>query len=376
MTSQRVLLLASFADSLINFRGPLIEELTAAGHEVHVCAPGLTANAALAKQLRAFGAVMHEIPLSRTGTSPLADLRSLWRLFQLMRKIKPDLVLAYTIKPVVYGMIAGWLAGVERRFAMITGLGYAFIGESNGKRGRTQLLARALYRLALARASGVFFQNPDDRELFERMGLIGETVPVTLINGSGVDLNRFEEQALPALPIRFLMIARLLGDKGVREYAAAARIVRSSHPKAEFHLVGGEDSNPDAIPLGEIEGWQKDGILIWHGEVADVRPSLAEAHVYVLPSYREGTPRTVLEAMATGRPVITTDAPGCRETIVNGESGYLVPVRKSDPLASTMMRFVTDPKLVGRMGRAARERAVEKYDVRLVNRQIRDAMGL
>ncbi len=232
------------------------------------------------------------------------------------------------------------------------------------------------YGRALRRSTLVFFQNPDDRADFTALGLLPPAVPGVIVNGSGVDTAAFAPAPFPSGPLRFLLIARLLGDKGIREYAKAAEALRRTYPDAEFHLVGGHDPNPDAIPLAEVAGWQDAGHILWHGALTDVRPAIAAAHVYVLPSYREGTPRTVLEAMAMGRPVITTDVPGCRETIVDGESGFMVPVRDTEALTQAMQRFLADPGLVPTMGALARIRAVEKYDVHAVNAVMMAAMGL
>ncbi|MEM9097707.1 MAG: glycosyltransferase family 4 protein [Pseudomonadota bacterium] len=376
MSPRRILLIAGAAESLINFRGPLIAEMIAQGHEVHVAAPNYEVASGVRSALIGMGAKAHAIPLSRTGLNPLADLGALVALYRLMRRVRPDVALGYTIKPVVYGTLAAWMAGVPGRFAMITGLGYAFTGNAHGRRALVQRLARSLYRLALARTSGVMFQNPDDKALFAELGMLAPNVPVTIVNGSGVDLSHYAPQPLPKGPVQFLMIARLLGDKGLREYAAAAKEIRQTHPEVGIHLVGDHDSNPDAIPIDQIRAWQAEGWLTWHGALDDVRPAIAAAHVYVLPSYREGTPRTVLEAMAMGRPVITTNAPGCRETIVDGESGFLVPVCELKALCTAMRRFVDAPALINRMGAAAQERAKERYDVQVVNRQILDAIDL
>ncbi|MEM9043810.1 MAG: glycosyltransferase family 4 protein [Pseudomonadota bacterium] len=376
MSSKRVLLIAGAAESLINFRGPLIAEMIAKGHEVHVAAPDYDEAKGVRAGLQELGAVAHQIPLQRTGTNPLTDLRGLMALVALMRRLRPQIALGYTIKPVIYGSLAGWLAGVPGRFAMITGLGYAFTGDARGKRAIVQRIVRSLYRFALARTSGVMFQNPDDKALFANLGLLADGIPVTIVNGSGVDLQRFTPQPFPEGPVQFLMIARLLGDKGVREYAAAAAQIRTSYPEVGIHLVGGHDSNPDAVSISEVEAWQSDGRLIWHGAREDVRPAIAAAHVYVLPSYREGTPRTVLEAMAMGRPVITTDVPGCRETIVDGESGFLVQARDDKALVQAMAKFIDNSELIPAIGEKSKKRVSDKYDVKIVNRQIFTALGL
>ncbi|MBY8977219.1 glycosyltransferase family 4 protein [Rhodobacteraceae bacterium NNCM2] len=376
MSKPRFLVIAGLASSLVNFRGHLLAALAERGVEVHAAAPDFDHDRETAERLQAMGVTCHQVAFERTGTNPLGDLAGLVSLIRLMRRLRPESTLGYTIKPVIYGTLAAWIAGVPRRFALITGLGYAFTGDATGRRARVQRLARFLYRRALRRATKVFFQNPDDASLFRELGLLSRETPVVIVNGSGVDLDDFAVAPIPDGTTRFLLIARLLGDKGIREYAAAAEALRAKHPQIECHIVGGTDTNPDAIALSEIEHWQQGGTLIWHGELADVRPVITNAHVYVLPSYREGTPRTVLEAMAMGRPIITTDAPGCRETVRQGENGFMVPVGDAEALASAMTCFVEDPDLIERMGHRSREIAAEKYDVHKVNAVMLDEMGI
>lgn len=371
-----LLILASSSRSLRNFRGPLIEAILARGHKVHACAPGLLADRPTRDWLEGRGVICHDAPFARTGLNPVSDLSALVHLTRLMRRVRPDVYLAYTIKPVIWGLLAARLARVPRRVALITGLGYAFTGQATGKRAAIQRVARALYWLALRGAHLIFFQNPDDRSDFERYGLLPGTVPVEIVNGSGVDLGEFPPRDLPSGPTQFLLIARLLGDKGIREYAAAAAALAPKWPGVGFHLVGGLDPNPDSIGQAEVESWVHAGHVIWHGALDDVRPALAAAHVYVLPSYREGTPRTVLEAMATGRAVITTDAPGCRETVNDGHNGFLIPVRDVGALTRAMERFLEKPGLVSHMGVASYALATDKYDVHKVNAAMIRAMEL
>jgi glycosyltransferase involved in cell wall biosynthesis len=370
-----VLVIAGFSPSLVNFRGPLLAAMREAGHNVAAAAPGLTADPA-AVELTALGIRCRDLPLSRTGRNPFADAGSLVAMVRLIRSEHPDVVFAYTMKPVIFGLIAAAMVGSRRRYALITGLGYAFTGAGRGRRALVQRISRTLYRIALKRADKVFFQNGDDAALFGQLGLVPRRVPVVIVNGSGVDVARFFPAPLPPAPVRFLLIARLLATKGIREFAAAARIVRAAHPDAEFHLVGGTDANPDAIPLAEVQGWHDAGVLIWHGEVDDVRPHIAAAHVYVLPSYREGTPRSVLESMAMARPIITTDAPGCRETVIDGDNGWLVPPHTVEPLAAAMARFIGAPDLIERMGRRSRAIAETRYDVVDVNARMLNEMEL
>lgn len=358
------LLVASFPQSILTFRGPLIQAILVAGFTVHVAAPDLGPDSPIRDDLAAMGVVVHDIPLRRTGRDPVADFKlTLW-LFRLARQIQPAVMLGYTIKPVIYGTLAGWLARVPRRYALLTGLGYAFTG---ARKGILMQLIQRLYRAALARTNKVFFQNSDDQRLFQDAGILSGRVPSVVVNGSGVDIDVFEAQPIPTDAPRFLMIGRLLGDKGVREYAAAAERVRALHPQTKFGLVGWIDQNPDAIAQHELDRWIADGTFEFLGRLDDVRPSIAGSTVYVLPSYREGTPRTVLEAMAMGRPIITTDAPGCRETVIDGDNGFLVPVQSVDALVEAILKFIEDPTLAPRMGKRSREIAEEKYDVHKVN---------
>lgn len=363
--SRKFLLIAGLSESLLNFRGPLIAALQERGLNVHVTAPDLPVGNVMRLQLEARGLTVHSTRIRRTGTNPLADLATLWNLWRLMRHVQPQFVMGYTIKPVIYGSLAAWLAGVPNRFALITGLGYSFQGE--GQRGRLQALVQRLYALALVRVDKVFFQNPDDEFLFRQRSILSMGTPSCVVNGSGVDVASFQVAPLPPGPPRFLLIARLLGDKGVREYVQAARRIRAQYPEVVFALVGWIDKSPDSIKRQELDGWIAEGILDYLGKLSDVRPAIAASSVYVLPSYREGTPRTVLEAMAMGRPVITTDAPGCRETVLDGTNGFLVPVKSVDALEQAMMKFINDPTLASRLGQCARCVAEEKYDVHKVN---------
>lgn len=373
----KIMVIGSHPESLIRFRGDLLQQMVACGHEVHAACPDFDSDVTTRGILDGMGVITWTIPLSRTGLNPLRDAWTLVALLRLMERVRPAHVLAYTIKPVIYGMLAAGLRRVPGRAALITGLGYAFTEAGSGRRGLLRVLLQSLYRLALRTARVVIFQNPDDRRLFEEMKLV-EAGRCRQVNGSGINLERFFPAGFPdpKQGVQFLLIARLLRDKGIREYVAAARRLRARHPDCRFHLVGWIDSNPAAFKADEVEEWTREGIVQYHGRLEDVRPILAQAHVYVLPSYREGTPRTVLEAMAMGRPVVTTDAPGCRETVVEGENGFLVPVKAVEELATAMERFIVNPALIASMGKASRLLAVTRFDVQAVNAALFDAMGL
>jgi glycosyltransferase involved in cell wall biosynthesis len=370
----RFLVISNFAESLLGFRYALICALQAHGLDVHVAAPNLNTAEPTRLKLEAQGFTVHNIPMNRTGTNPIADLYTLWALWHLMRHIKPHAVLGYTVKPVIYGLIAARLAKIPKRYALITGLGYAFQGD--GKRWRMQALVQHLYAFALSKVSILFFQNPDDATLFKQRNIVREDAPICMVNGSGVDLDEFKRVDLPGGMPRFLLIARLLGDKGVREYALAASRIRARHPDVRFMIAGWIDGNPDAIKQHELDAWVSEGNIEYLGRLNDVRPAIAASSVYVLPSYREGTPRTVLEAMAMGRAIITTDAPGCKETVIDRQNGYLVPVKSIDALERAMQFFIDDPHLVEKMGKRSHEIASKKYDVHQVNAKMLDAMGI
>lgn len=367
-----VVVLGSYAPSLITFRGPMIEDLVARGHRVVGMAHAI--DPATRERLAGIGAEARDVPLVNNSMNPLAMAASVRALAAAFADIRPDTVIAYTVKPVTLGAIAAARTGVPAFVALVTGLGFAFTGGGGLKRRISRLAASRLYRKAFRHARAIIFQNPDDRDEFMRRRLVPEGAPVTIVNGSGIDLDRFEPAPLTPEP-HFLMISRLLGDKGVREYGAAAARLKARHPAARFRLVGYFDQSPDAIRPEELARFERAGVE-FVGKLDDVRPAIGEANVYVLPSYREGTPRSVLEAMAMGRPVVTTDAPGCRETVEDGSNGFLVPPRDAAALEAAMERFIAAPQLIAEMGARSRALAERKFDVRAVNRAIFDAAGL
>jgi glycosyltransferase involved in cell wall biosynthesis len=368
-----VCLLGSHAPSLVRFRGPLVSALATRGHEVIAAAPEI--DAPMRAQIRALGADPVRVPMARTGTNPLEDLALCRDLAALFEVREPHAVIPYTAKPVIWGSIAARRAGVPLIAPIITGLGYAFSGDASAKRLLVRQVVSLGYRRALAGAHKVFFQNPDDLSLFRTRGLLPDTVDAIVTNGSGVDLERFAIAPLPEAPV-FIMIARLLRAKGVLDYAEAAARVAKAVPGAKFRLVGWIDRSPDAIRASELDRLIASGIEHL-GHLDDVRPAIAQASVCVLPSYYgEGTPRSLLEAMAMGRPVITTDTPGCKETVVDGENGILVPVRAPAALAAAMIRLAADPAARARMGSASRRIAEARYDVHEVNATILTALDL
>lgn len=355
---------------MLNFRGPLISDLVAAGVQVHALAPDYDDD--LRKKIRALGAMPVDFQLTRTGMNPARDGVDTLRLAMLLRRLRPDVTLGYFIKPVIYGTLAAWLAGVPRRVAMIEGLGYVFTVSSDRQPWRRKLLktlVSSLYRFSLGRAHQVIFLNKDDLTEFVEARLVHEEKTVNL-GGIGVDLSDWPVVPTHAQPVTFLLAARLLREKGIVEYAEAARLVKVRYPEARFVLLGGLDPNPGGLSQAEVQAWATEGLLEWPGHVA-VKPWLAQASIYVLPSYyREGLPRSTQEAMAMGRPVITTDAPGCRETVDEGVNGFLVPVRDVPALAEAMLRFVQNPGLIESMGCESRRLAEMHFDVRKINARL------
>lgn len=371
----KVLVLSSLASSLINFRGALLSEMAAAGHEVIACAPD--ADAEVASRLAGMAIAFRTVRMARTGTNPLRDLLTLRDYFRLIRRECPDVVLAYTQKPIIYGGIAARLAGGTRFFAMCSGLGHAFSGDEGVRSRLLRRIVSSLYRLAVARAEAVFVFNRDDAGEMRRRGILAPGHRVVQVPGSGIDTTAFVHVPVPAIPPTFLLISRLLQNKGLGEFAAAARLVRAECDHARFQILGPFDSNPRSIPAGQLRAWQEEGFITYLGETRDVRPYLAQCTAFVLPSYyREGLPRTILEAMAIGRAIVTTDTPGCRETVFADENGFLVSPRDPVSLAEAMLRLAREEGLAQRLGVASRRLAEERFEVRRVNAVLLQAMDL
>jgi glycosyltransferase involved in cell wall biosynthesis len=368
----RIIVIGSYAESLINFRGSLLKAMVENGAEVFACAPNASHD--LQEKLKVLGVKYRNVPIDRVSLNPLNDFNTILKLYSLFRELKPDVILCYTIKPVIYGSLIGRIIGIPRIFSIITGIGYAF-SDSGLKEKLINVLVRVLYKLSITGNKRVFFQNPDDRDLFQKFGLVGGFEKVALINGSGVDLDFFHPAPFPE-DISFLLIARLIKDKGVGEYIEAIKIVKKKYSQVRFCLAGWIDEGSQGISRSSLDTWIKEGAVEYLGKLDDVRPAIAAASVYLLPSYHEGTPRTVLEAMSMGRPIITTDAPGCRETTEHGRNGFLIPVRDSVALAEAMEQFIRNPTLIKKMGNESRNIVEDKYDVHKVNTDLMDVMDL
>jgi len=372
---RRFVIVNGIGDTVVQFRGPLVRALVSRGHAVTVSTPRPAERGpeVVEAEIRALGADCVFSPLDRTGVNPLRERATRAHFRALFDALRPHGVFASNPKPVFHAIPAARACSVPRRVAMITGLGHAFIARSLRAR-LLRLAATGLYRRSMRAATTVFFQNGDDFAEFERRGLLRAGCDVRRCAGSGVDLAAFAERPQPAGAPVFLMVARFLADKGIREFVEAARIVRRAEPAARFRLVGWIDANPAAIRRAELDAWIREGCIEHAGRLDDVRGELAAASVFVLPSYREGTPKSVLEAMATGRAIVTTDAPGCRETVEPGVNGVLVPTHDSRALADACLALARDPARRAAMGHASRRRAETVFDATLVNRDILEAL--
>lgn len=378
----KLFLVANTAWSLVNFRSGLMLGLMAVGHEVVAVAPPDEHVA----RIEALGIRFLPLPMDNKGTHPGRDLLLLLRFYRVFRAERPDLIMSYTIKPVIYASLAARYSGIPA-ISVVTGLGSVFLKEN-----LLTKLVEVLYRLSQSRVQKLFFLNQDDVQLFRQRNL-APAANMECLPGEGVDLAHFSSPDQPSSlaphlpppaqrPFRFLLIARMLWDKGVGEYVAAARRVRQRYPEAEFCLLGFLDvQNPAAISREQMQAWVDEGVVNYLGVASDVRPHIAAADCVVLPSYREGTPRTLLEAAAMGRPIITTDAVGCREVVADRVNGFLCQVRDADDLADKMEQMIglsADERT--EMGKRGREKVEREFDEQLVIdaylRTIREICGL
>ncbi len=367
----RIVILDSFDRELINFRGALIKTLLDEGHQLFACAPDLSVE--VKTILTNMGAECHEVTLSRTGMNPAHDMRTVIQLMLLFKKLKPDIFFGCTIKPVIYGSIAARLANIPKILSIIEGLGYAFSGMGIKSR-LIGFIASQLYRSGLRFNHHVLFLNTDNLNIFIDKKLVTQQ-QASILNGIGLDIDHFSLAPYPE-KISFLMIARLLKDKGIYEYLEAAHKLKKRYKNIHFRLVGDFDDNPTAITQQELQPYIDSGSIEYLGYHQDVRPAIIDSSIYVLPSYHEGRPRTVMEALAMGRAVITTDAPGCKESIINDVNGYIVPVRNITALTQAMEKFIQQPELISIMGLAGREFAENEYDANKINQTIMKFMGV
>ena len=360
--TRRLLYLFNDAPFFLSHRLPVARAAAAEGYEVHVATPASPAAAALRRE----GLTHHAIALTRRGVNPAAQVASLVAIARLYRRLRPDLIEHATIKPVLYGGLAARALRQPAVVSWMTGLGFVFISQGT----RARLVRRAVrtgYRTALRRpGSWVIFENPDDRDLFVAAGLT-EPGRTRLIRGAGVDMTMFHPTPeAPGVPV-VVLAARMLRDKGVVEFVEAARTLRSSGAVARFVLVGSADpDNPAGLAEAQLRAWHEEGSVEWWGQRDDMADVFQGAHVACLPSYREGLPKVLVEAAASGRAIVATDAPGCREVVRDQWNGLLVPVRNAAALAEAIGRLLADPGERARMGARGRERVEYQFSDRHV----------
>ena len=360
----KILLFANTEWYLYNFRRSLATALRDAGHEVLLVSPP----GPYGEKLQALGFRWLPAPMQRLSLNPLRELALLWWLYRLLRTEKVDLVHGFTIKCVVYGALAARLARVPARVSAVAGMGYVFISDS-AKARLLRPLVRLLMRAALDGSNArLILQNPDDVALFERARLM-QPQRIHLIPGSGVDCQRFSPTTgvQPQRAFTVLLPARLLWDKGLAEYVEAARILRTEGRDSIFQLAGEPDpGNPASVPASTVQGWVDERLLQWLGHVDDMPALFHSVDAVILPSYREGLPKGLIEAGACGLPLVTTDVPGCREVVEDAVSGLLVPMKDAAALAVAIARLQDDPDLCARLGQAARAKALSEFDEQIV----------
>jgi glycosyltransferase involved in cell wall biosynthesis len=359
MSRPRLLFVVNNPAFFLSHRLPLALAAQREGYDVHVA----TMDGDSVPRIQAHGMTHHVVPMTRSGKNPLTELTTIGALVRLFRQVRPDVVHLVTIKPVLYGGVAARLARVPGMVSAISGLGFVFVARG-AKAALVRAVVTVLYRIALGHPnSRIVFQNGSDRDVLRGLGAVRDE-QVVMIRGSGVDLSEFAVVPEPPGPVVVLMVARLLRDKGVMEFVEAARRLRGQNVNVRMLLAGGIDpGNPASVTEADVRAWQAEGVVEPLGERNDIAALYASAHIAVLPSYREGLPRSLIEAAACGRAVVTTDVPGCRDAIEPDVTGLLVPSHDAQALAAAIARLATDTSLRQRMGAAGRALAEREFDI-------------
>lgn len=367
----KIALIGTVASSAITFRKDMILALKEKNHKVFVFCVDYTEDTR--KQIENLGAVAVDYTLNRAGLNPIRDIIDTIKLSKKLKKLKIDLSFSYFVKPVIFGTIASRLAGIKKRFAMLEGLGYVFTDLPNGITKKQKILRMVqvfLYRVSFPFLDKIIFLNPDDpKDLIEKYNI--KIKKVEVLGAIGLNLEEYSFSKTSSEKIRFIFIGRLLAEKGISEYIEAAKIVKKDFLNVEFIVLGGlDEENPGGLKKYELDKLLDDDVIIYPGHVKNVNEWIENSSVFVLPSYREGVPRSTQEAMAIGRAVITTDVPGCRETVVEGINGFFVPPFSADKLAMAMKKFIQNPNLVKSMGAESYKIAKDKFDVKKVNEKL------
>jgi len=348
----------------LSHRLPIAQAARDAGYKVHIASQsGTNTEIAILSQEKL---QFHAINFHRSSTKVMQEIKTLKELNRLYREIQPDIVHHVTIKPVLYGTLIARCVGGIQILNAISGLGYLFIAQGWKSSIRKKLLLWGYRALLNHKKSYILFQNPDDRALFTQYKIIYPK-HAFIIKGSGVDLQQFNSTPIPKGQIKVILIARMLWDKGIREFFDAATILHKQGVMAEFILVGSVDpGNPKSIPTEQLKQWYSDGVVNWLGEQSDIAQLLSESHIAVLPSYREGLPKSLIEAAAAGRAIVTTDVPGCREVVQDGKNGFLVQVRSAKSLATAIQKLINNPELLSSMGEKGRLIAEQEFSIKQV----------
>lgn len=374
----RVVLVGTVSSSIFGFRKLLLQSLVEAGHEVHILTTDLTREVQ-ERARKELNVCAEKYTLSRTGMNPLIDVKNAFALYLRLKALKADCVFCYFAKPVIWGTLAARLAGIQDRYGMLEGLGYYFTDDPSSNSRKKSLVRAAqiaLFRFSLPMLKGLVVLNPDDKkDLVEKYRIRQKNVMI--LGGIGLDLDEHAYEYPNISRLRFIFVGRLLAEKGINEYLKAAEILKHRYPQAEFIILGLPDpGNPGSVDGKYLNNLVSKGVVTHPGSVLNVAEWLAGSSVFVLPSYREGLPRSTQEAMAIGRPIITTDVPGCRETIYDGENGFKVPPHNSQVLVQAMEKFITQPHLITSMGRRSRELAERYFNADKVNRRLLDFLNL
>ena len=373
-----IVMIGTTAACFYGFRAELIKNLNLKNITVYAFT---TDNDALElEKISELGAIPISYQLNRGGLNPLADMLATYKLAQQIKQLKPDLVFSYFAKPVIFGTLAAKIAKVPKIIGMLEGLGYTFTDQPNGLSSKTKLIKAIqvfLYKLALPKLDQLILLNHDDKTDL----LINNDIEVKetyILGGIGLDLNQYKySPATIDLPIQFLFIGRLLKEKGIHDFIAAAQIVKQKFPQTTFTVLGGiDEANLGALTQGELTQYIDQNVIDYPGHVENIAERIKQSHVFVLPSYREGVPRSTQEAMAIGRPVITTDVPGCRDTVIDGVNGFLVPKWNPQALAEKMIYFIEHPEQVRMMGDQSHKIAIEKFDAEKVNQRLLEILGI
>lgn len=374
----KIVLIGTTASCMINFRGDLIKSLYQQGHIIYAFA--LDYDDKTRKEIDNLGAIPVDYIFSRTGLNPIKDIFDTYILSKKLRKIRPDLVFSYFSKPSIFGTLAAVIANVKKRYAMLEGLGYLFTEQPQGVRLKINILKNiqvALYRIVFPKLDALILLNADDRhDLLVNCKINLKKIHV--LGGIGLNLSNYPYSPAPIDTVSFIFVARLLAEKGVHEYVAAAKIVKKRHPQVQFYMLGAiDEENPGSLTKQDLAQLIKDDVIIAPGHVSNVQDWIAKSSVFVLPSYyREGVPRSTQEAMAMGRAVISTDVPGCRDTVIQGMNGFLIQRWSYQELAEKMCELIDNPERIREMGLVSYQLAREKFDAQEVNSRLLEMLEI